>query len=207
MSQTINRMYDNHASATRAAHELRSNRFDRFTAVHVVTRSDVLAQGTGEADATIDGIAASIMKGHVLKAHAMVFAERVFRGGTLVTVHAPFGTAVAAMNILDSHGPIDSGVPELKDDIVAWDEAAPCSSALHIPVLLDDSATFSRFWNVPPLLKKAATTFSAFGIPETVDTNGPYRGSFGLPLLSNKPTIFSSMLGLPVLSKPRAVRR
>jgi hypothetical protein len=207
MSQTINRMYDNHESAARAAHELRSNRFDRFTAVHVVTRSGGSDAGTGSADASIDGIAASIMKGHVLKAHAMVFAERIRRGGTLVTVHAPFGTAAAAMNILDSHGPIDSGVPELKDDIVAWDEAAPCSSALHMPVLLDDSATFSKFWNVPPLLKKAATTSSALGIPETVAAKGPYAGSFGLPLISQKATILSSMLGLPVLSKPRAVRR
>lgn len=204
MSQTINRMYDNHESAARAAHELRSSRFDRFTAVHVVTRS---AGADAGADASIDGIAASIMKGHVLKAHAVVFAERIRRGGTLVTVHAPFGTAAAAMNILDSHGPIDSGVPELKDDIVAWDEAAPCSSALHMRVLLDDSATFSRFWNVPPLLKKAATTFSALGIPETVAFKGPYAGTFGIPLISQKATILSSMLGLPVLSKPRAVSR
>jgi hypothetical protein len=204
MSQTINRMYDNHESAARAAHELRSNRFDRFTAVHVVTRS---AGSDAGADASIDGIAASIMKGHVLKAHAMVFAERIRRGGTLVTAHAPFGTAAAAMNILDSHGPIDSGVPELKDDIVAWDEAAPCSSALHMRVLLDDSATFSKFWNVPPLLKSAATTFSALGIPETVASKGPYAGTFGMPLISQKATILSSMLGLPVLSKPRAVSR
>lgn len=202
MSQTINRMFDNHERAAQAAHELRFNRFDRFTAVHVVTR-----HGEPDAGASIDGIAAEIMKGHVLRAHAMVFAERVRRGGTLVTVHAPFGTAAAAMNILDRHGPVDSGVPELKDDLVAWDEAAPCSSALHMRVLLDDSATFSKFWNVPPLLKNAATTFSALGIAETVASKGPYSGTFGMPLISKKATILSSMLGLPVLSKPRAVRR
>lgn len=205
MSQTINRMFDNHERAAQAAHELRFDCFDRFTAVHVVTRRG--GPAAGATDASIEGIAAEIMKGHVLRAHAMVFAERVRQGGTLVTVHAPFGTAVAALNILESHGPVDSGVPEPKDDIMAWDEAAPCSSALRLTVLLDDSATFSKFWNIPPLLKNTGTTFSALGIPETVSSRGPFTGTFGFPLLSNKATLLSSMFGLPVLSKPRAVRR
>jgi hypothetical protein len=207
MSQTINRMYDSLERASRAAQELRTNRFDRFDEVYVTT----LQAGDGAeslgADASIDAIVAALMKAYVLKAHAKVFAEGIRRGGTLVTVHAAFGTAVAAMAVLDRQGPIDSGVPDATYPPKPWDEAAPCSYLLGLPVLLDDSATFSRFWNVPPLLEKGATTSSALGIPEIVNSSAPFTGTTGVHLISNRPTILSSLLGLPVLTKPRAASR
>ena len=195
MSQTITRMYANAERANAAAHELKNNRFVAFDDVHVIT---------GGAQPNGDAIVASIMKALVLKAHARVLAEGVKRGGALVVVHAPFGCAVEAIDILESHGPVDSGVPDARDAPVAWDDAAPCSSALHIPVLLSDASTFSTFWNVPPLLKGGATTGSALGLPEVSASRGPFTGTIGLPLLSNKPSIFSSMLGLPVLMNARS---
>jgi hypothetical protein len=206
MSQTINRMYDSPERANLAAEALRTNRFDRFDEVHVVGRHSEDAAGAADGEASVDAIVAALMKAYVLKAHAKVFAEGIRRGGTLVTVHAHFGTAAAAMGILDRHGPIDSGLPDATYPMMPWDEAAPCSSLLHAPVLLPDSATFSRFWNVPALLKKGATTFSALGIPETTRSSVPFTGTFGMQMISNKPTILSSMLGMPVLSKPPAAR-
>ena len=200
MSQTINRMYDNHTSANRAADALRSNRFNRFTHVHVVSRS-------ASPEAPLDDIVAEVMKAFVLKSHARVLAQRIQRGGTLVTVHAPFGSAVAAINILDRHGPVESGLPDHSDAAMAWDEAAPLSSALQMPVLLKNSATFSRFWNIPAVSKRGATTSSVLGLPELSDQRGPYAGTLGKALISNNATPLSSMLGLPLLTKPKPARR
>lgn len=201
MSQTINRIFDSHARATEAAAELRTNRFNRFGDIHVVSRN------AGDADASLDGIVADVMKGYVLKSHARVLAQRIQRGGTLVTVHAPFGTAVAAMRILDRHGPVDSGVPDHSDPAMAWDEAAPLSSALHMPVLLKNSATFSQFWNVPAISKRGGTTSAALGLPEVSRARGPFSGTFGMSLISHKATPLSSMLGLPLLTKAKPARR
>ena len=202
MSQTIHRMFDSHEHANSAAAELRNHRLDRFDDVHVFTN-----RGPTGAELSADDIVAAMMKGHVLKAHAKVLAQGVKRGGTLVTVHAPFGTAVSAIDVLERHGATASGLPEVKDDLQAWDDAAPLSSALSQRVLLDDSATFSRFWNVAPLLKSGATTSSALGMPEISRSSGPYSGVFPLPLLSRKAAPLSTMLGLPVLSKSRAAKR
>lgn len=201
MTQTIHRMYDSPERANLAADALRASRFERFDEVHVVGHS-----GDGDAAST-DVIVAALMKAYVLKAHARVLAEGIRRGGTLVTVHAHFGTADAALTILERHGPIDSGLPEAVDRPLAWDEAAPCSSLLHMPVLLADNATFSRFWNVPPLLKSGATTSSVLGLPEATASSGPFTGSFGLALISDKATILSSLLGLPVLMNASRGRR
>ena len=189
MSQTISRMYASHDQALRAAHDLRTNRLDRFDSVHVVSRDDA-------PDADADAITASIMKGYVLKAHAKVYAKRIQQGGALVTVHAPFGTAVAAMQILDKYGPIDGGVAEPEDRLPAWDDATPVSCALSLPVLLDNDSSFSKFWSLPLLLTPSATA-----VPKRTHSSAPFTGTFGMALLSNKPTILSSLLGLPVLSR------
>jgi hypothetical protein len=204
MSQTIARMYETHERAEQAAHELRTNRFVQFSDVFVFARHGGHGAGTAGAESTPDGVVARLMSAHVLKAHAKGYAAGILRGGSLVVVHAPFGCGAEATNILESHDPIDSGVPEARESVVGWDDAAPCSSALHMRVLLDDSATFSRFWNVPPLVKSAATTSSALGLPEASPSKGPFAGTFGMSMISNKATIFSSMLGLPVLSKPKS---
>ena len=202
MSQTIHRMFDSHERASSAAAELRNHRLDRFDDVHVFT-----SRGPAGAELSVDDIVAAMMKGHVLKAHAKVLAQGVKRGSTLVTVHAPFGTAASAIDVLERHGASPSGLPEVKERLRAWDDAAPLSSALSQRVLLDDSATFSRFWNVAPLLKSGATTSSALGMPEISRSSGPYSGAFPLPLLSRKATPLSTMLGLPVLSKSSAAKR
>ena len=194
MSQAIHRMYDSHERATRAAAELAADRFGRFTEVFVCSQ----AAGSG---ASADEIVASLMKAHVLKAHARVYAERVLRGQALVTVHAPFGAALTALNMLQRHGPADSGVADAMEPYLPWDEGTPLSNLLGLRVLLADSDTFSRFWNVPALSRQGATTSSALGLPELSASRGPFTGTFGLSLISHKATPLSSLLGLPVLKK------
>lgn len=196
MSQTIFRMYASHDQALKAAHALETHRFDRFNAVHVI--------GRGDAHASVDALTAAIMKGWVLKPQAKVLAEGVARGGALVIVQAPFGSAVSALETLQRFDPIDSGVPDPEDRPPTWDEATPVSNVLGLRVLLDDSATFARFWNLPALSKQPVTWGTALNLPEISRSSGPFTGTFGMALLSSKATILSSMLGLPVLSKRRA---
>jgi hypothetical protein len=205
MSQTINRLFDNPERAAQAAHELRTNRLYPFEQVHVFTRHGEAGAAAGAGELSVDAIVAMLMKAYVLKAHARNLAHRIQRGEVLVTVHAPFGSATTALEIFDSHGAIGPGVAaDDGDRLKPWDDAAPCSSLLGLPVVLGNDQSFSRFWNVPALTKHGSTTSSAFGIPETTDSSGSYKGFLGLPLISHRAAPLSSMLGLPQLTKSRS---
>jgi hypothetical protein len=198
MSQTINRMFATAEQANAAAAALRSDRFNRFDEVHVTS-----AAASG---ATTDEIVAALMKACVIKWEARILAVGIKSGGSLVTVHAPFGSAVAATQELERHGPIESGLPPYVDDLVPWDEAAPLSSALSMPVLVSDNASFSSFWGLPMLTRGQGTTSAALGWPEISRTSGPFTGTFGMALLSRNPTPLSSMIGLPLLTAGRGSR-
>jgi len=194
MSQTINRMFASAEVANKAAEALRCDRFNRFDEVFVTSAAP---------GATTDEIVAALAKAYVIKWEARLLAGGIKNGGSVVTAHAPFGSAVAAMQTLDRFGPIDSGVPESSDDLQPWDEAAPLSSALSIPVLLSEKDSFSRFWGLPLLTRGQGTTSSAFGFREISGGSGPFTGTFGLPLLSDNPAPLSSLLGLPLLKASR----
>jgi hypothetical protein len=203
MTQTISRMYDSRETADKAAEALKNNRFHRFNDVFVVSREGAAHAGADHSGSSVDSIVDAMMAAYILKAEARLYADGIQRGGALVTVHAPFGKAVLAVSLLDKFKPIDSGVPEETDTLMAWDDAAPCSSALRMPVKLDDATPFSNFWGVPVLLKSAGTSSGALGIGELSDSSKPFTGTFGMSLLSSKATPLSSMLGLPVLKSAR----
>jgi hypothetical protein len=188
MSQTISRMYD---SPERAAGAVAALKDEDYSDVHMVA---------GATESSIDSIVASIMKGNVLKSDAKVYAKGVNRGGSLVTVHAPFGAAAKAMRVLDRFDPIDSGITETEDRMMAWDEAAPMSSILQMPVLIDHAAPFSAFWNLPSLVSSSCSLSSLFGMPLLTKSDSR-SSSFGLPLLSRNPAPLSSMLHIPTLSR------
>ena len=61
----------------------------------------------------------------------------------------PSAPAAVATNILESHDPIASGMPE-PEPVKLWDEAAPLSSAMIMPVLIDDPTRCRRSWAFPP---------------------------------------------------------
>ena len=203
MSDEISRMYDNPVRANSAVDELKRNEYHRFTDIYVTTQSN------GSQSGSDDQLVATLMSAMILKSRAKIYAEGVKRGGTLVTVHAPFGSGLTAAAILDSHGPIDAGYVKPSATPYLWDDTAPCSSALRMRVLLPDSATFSKFWNVRPLAAGGMTTSSCLGLPEVKKSSRSYEPTIPLAMLSTKGTILSSMLSLPVLktSRARSARR
>lgn len=202
MAQTIHRMFDSNARAQEAATELREHRYFSVDDIFVFS-----GQGPSGTALTVDEIVAAMLKAHILKSDAKALALGVQKGGTLVTVHAAFGTAVEATEILDHHGPIESGLVEFKATPLLWDDAAPLSSMLRMPTHLANTATFSRFWNVPALVKSGGTTNSALGLPEISRSSGAFSGTFPMPLLSHNSTPLSKMLGLPLLKKANATKR
>ncbi len=205
MSQTINRMYDSFERASAAAEALLSHRLTRFTLVHVVGPHGRTAPAQGQAALSYDDIVNELMKAYVLRAHAKVLAKGIERGNSVVTVHAAFGTAVDAIETLEAHGPIDSGLAEPTWPAHAWDDAAPLSSLFGgIAVRSKDPTPFATFWSLPTLVAKGRTTFSGWGLPELSSSAAPLSSSLGLPLLSNKAAPLSGLIGLPLLAKSSA---
>ena len=191
MSQEISRMYATAEAAQNAVAELAE---DGFTDVFVVPPPG--------ADAPVSPIAAEIALGRVLLSDARIYAEGVARGGTLVTVHAPFGKGRHATAILESHGTIPSGKPEPEAEKV-WDEAAPFSSAMHMPLLLDDPAPASRVIGISPLAGSDCSFSGLIGLPLLTNPGDMPESRWGIPFLSRNPAPLSSLLGLPLLKEDK----
>jgi hypothetical protein len=196
MTQTIHRLYGSRDTAVAAAEALRASRSDRFDDVHVFT-------GGRSPDELVD----AMTRAFILKAHARILANEVQHGATLVTVHAPFGSAIAAIDTLERFKPIGSGVPEFTEPADVWDEATPLSSALGLTVLSRSTGPYHGFGGLPLLTRHQRATSETLGMPAVSRSRGPYSGLGGLPLLSGKATPLSSMLGLPTLTKSRTRAR
>jgi hypothetical protein len=201
MSQEITRIYATLEDAENAVAALAE---DGFTEVHLVAGAKPAKKAAAAARST-DEIATDIMKGYVLRDHARVYAESVAKGSSLVTAHAPFGSARKVMAIMDEFSPVESGITEVSDHAPIWDEAAPVSSALGMPVLASNTCTFSSVLGVPELASSSWSFSGLFGIP-LLSRPAQKTTSFGLPLLSDNPAPLSSMLGLPTLTRDRAPR-
>lgn len=159
--------------------------------------------GPGEppvAGAADDPILHAIMAAYVVKADAKVYAEGVRQGGHLVIIRAPFGTCGIAERILDGHAPSPSGVVAAKDPAAEWDDAAPLSSALKLPTLLDGNSGLSSFLSMPTVVRRARTTCSWLGIPELSGPSSFLSSAIGLGLLSRKAAPLSSLFHIPLLS-------
>lgn len=192
MSETISRMYGSPDRAIAAVNELKEYGWGDAD-IQVVSR------GGG----SVDEIAATIMKGMVLKYRAKRYAEGVAKGGTLVTVQCPFATTTRAIQILDSHGPIDSGVADPAPDYLTWEDSAPLSSSLHMPTLTDHNVSFSSFISLGMLTAGRASLSRLFGLPELSSSAGGLSNAIGMPTLSRNPAPLSSMLKLPLLKRGR----
>jgi hypothetical protein len=196
MSNEISRMFADQSSAEAAVAELQDEGFDEIHVVH----GPVAKKAT---KSSIQDIALQIARGNVLMADALIYAEGVAKGKSLVTVHAPFGRGRKADVIMAAYDPVPSGMPESEHEPI-WDEATPLSCALHMPVLLNDATPLSRFWNVAPLTRDSYSLSGLFGLSLLSESGDPGTGRWGFPFLSDNPAPLSSMLGLPVLSKPKA---
>lgn len=189
MSTEITRMFANAATAAKAADDLREDGFNDLTVVNPPAGSDV----------PLSAIAAQIALGHVHLPEAKIYAKGVAAGHSLVTVHAPFGTGKLAEVILESHGPVDSGLPKAPA-VHLWDEAAPLSSAMFMPVLLDDATPVSSVMGVPTVTSGNCSVSETIGLPLLTDGETP-DSRWGFKFLSGNPAPLSSALGLPLLSK------
>jgi hypothetical protein len=188
--QTISRLYANEESARKAWDELKRM---GYADSHIFTP----ASSTGGSPAGADDVLEKMVKAYVVRSEAVIYAERVSRGASLVTVHAPFSGGHLATSVLHQHSPIDSGVPEPVPSVMLWDEAAPLSSALQWPVLAKTEHPFETITGIPSLI---CSNYSS-NVAVRPDDPAPLSDTLGLPLLSDDPTPLSSLLNLPVLMK------
>lgn len=194
MSQPIVRVYDSAAKAQQAIDALVLNGFGTDLINMVAPR---------EPAQSLDDIAAAIRAGYVLKGYAKAYAGCVQRGQTVVSVRAPFGTGAMVTHLLDEAGPVDSGVPEVREAGPTWDEATPLSSALNLPVLAPANVTFSGFWQMPMVLRDGQRSQTTFPVNLKKGKNpAPLSSLLGMPLLA-KNFSFSALIGMPLVVKSK----
>lgn len=196
MSQKIIRIYDSASQGDSAAKRLQDRGFENvfyFTgptgkkAASAADRSNLVSE---------------LMNAHIWKGHAEAYADRLSKGGSLVAVYAPFGTARRVGAILDKYEPVDVGFEEAeqKPDLL-WDDAAPLSSILWLPVLTDIKLPAELLSGVPSLTEGKAFLSTILGLSLLKEGVQHATSSWGLPLLSKSPTPLSSASGMAVLSR------
>jgi hypothetical protein len=140
-----------------------------------------------------------------LQSHGMTeglaehYAERVGAGAAVVIVDAPFGGAVRANQILARPRTGDAEAVEVTDvGAVSWDQAAPLSDALGLPVLSHEAAPLSRLLGLSTLSAKQQ------GGASLSQDAAPLSHGIGMKLLSGNAAPLSSLLGIPTLSRNAA---
>lgn len=197
--QTISRLYASKENARKAWDELKNRGFSHSYLFAPPAASEDGAPVAASTGAVLD----EMVGAYILKSHAAIYARHVSQGASLVTVHAPFSGGLKATNILDRHGPMDSGVPEPASPAFLWDEKAPFSSAFRMPLLLKCAHPFEAIFGVPSLIK-GNVAYRARSKPVNPT---PLSSALGLPLLLRNPAPFSSLFNLPLLMKSRALFR
>lgn len=143
-----------------------------------------------------DPILSSILAGYVLRAHALVYAEQIRRGRALVIVRPDFGSGARAEYLMDAAGPVATGISTDHERLPLWDDAAPFSSGLHLPVLATGPAPLSAFFVLPVNTRRGGTLGAALGWNELADSD---TYLFGAPPLVDSPAPLSTALKLPLL--------
>jgi BCD family chlorophyll transporter-like MFS transporter len=135
------------------------------------------------------------------KLHAEKYAAAVNAGGVLLMVNPPLGSAQLATDILEASRGAETEPAVLGYEGELWDEAAPISSALFLPVLIDNPAPFSALLNLPTGMKKYWFFSDLFGAKLLSNNPAPFSKLFGGKVLSDNPAPLSSLLKLPTLTK------
>jgi hypothetical protein len=208
MSVPVIRLYESQQAAESVRAELKRQRFS-YADIHAVH-----PPAPGEEAATV----AAIVAGGVSKHHAEKYAEGVNKGGFLIIVHPPFGSAALAEEVLDHFGPIDSGVAARDYEGVDYEsDATPFSRAMGWKVLSHNPEPFSSFLGWKTLSDTKTGTYPATFKARTISqAAAPFSRLFGLPVLSKKqatisassavnrlsakPAPFSALFGLPTLT-------
>jgi hypothetical protein len=168
----------------------------------------------------LDTLVAAIAQCAIMKSEAVIYAKRVARGGTLITVHAPFDKTERVSALLDIRDPILRSIGPKHYPPLPWDNAAPFSSFMQWPTLFDEPTPFAKFWSVPELtdhrfmsshrrssrrgrrsrLRSPAPLSDILGVSPLSSSATPLSGMLRVRLLSASPAPLSSSLGLSLLS-------
>ncbi len=198
----IVRLYATEESAREAVRILEESGFAE-DAILLVTPPE-------KAGAEAKMIQSAVDEGLLPGSHIRTCTAGLKQGRSIVSVDAPFGSAQAAVEILEECGPVDSErlPPPLRHN------PAPLSEFLGIPVLSSQRPTEvelpkSNSYSFPSwfglgLLSRGATPLSSlFGIPTLTSPKKRWEKSFGLPLLSRNPTPLSKLTGLRTLTSSK----
>jgi hypothetical protein len=210
MTQTIARMYATKKAATQAATALKEFGLEDVHLVTAPAKAAAAASAPAEGEAAPppaketpearEAILAALRKAGIEKDHAAIYAERIAGGAAMTIVHAPFGFASRAQKILHRSEPIDSGVAEPEYPMELYDEAAPLSWVLGMPVLSSDPMPASRVMGLSALSPTAAPLSDMFGMPTLSSNPAPLSSLFGMKLLSDKAAPLSDAIGMKTLS-------
>ncbi|MBM4226999.1 MAG: hypothetical protein FJ164_04555 [Gammaproteobacteria bacterium] len=208
MRDPIVRMFTSASQAQNAVAALHAAQFAPGR-VHLVTAP----QATD--NRSLDDITDSVMAGYVLRSRAIIYAQRIAEGRSLVVVHAPFGSAGLAIRTMEAFGPTESGWEPPAAPSRTWDEAAPLSSALALPVRMNRATPLSDMFYLPALRKSrpgflgdlyphTLTMSDILGLPILGAAAAPLSGLLGLKLLRKGAAPLSSTLGLKLLKSGAA---
>lgn len=201
------RMYETGSQASDAVIKLKEDGFPHDTICQVTPGAS--------AGGSRDNLAAALAAGFIHPNDFDKLLQALISGHCLVMVNAAFGFGQAAVNILDSCGPVGTDQLPPPRLPVEGDKAAPFSSAMQWSVLKrDQPAPFSSWLGLNPLSTKtsldrsfgfpllsgnSAPLFSMAGIKTIISNPDLGDSSFGMPLLLDNAAPFSSRFGLPLL--------
>jgi hypothetical protein len=214
MPQTIARLYRTQHAANAAVNELRER---GLTAEAIRAKAQPAADSETPASApTADPVIETILKTGVPREHAAIYAEGVERGEILVVViDPPFGYALVATTILDSHDPISVNLPAVAAGGLTsasttasgtttnpslWHSATPLSSWLGLRVLSDDPTPLSTYVGRPAIKPQEASSATLDNIRRQSKDAAPLSAKIGLSVLSDDPAPLSKSAGWSVLS-------
>jgi len=184
----LSRLYDNAADAAAAVAALKTAGF----------RAGDIETLTADAKGWIS--AETLVKHEVAKAHAETYAAALRAGKFLVVVNPLLGWAERATKALAAPRGAETAPAAVTFEGTQWDEAAPLSSALFLPVLAKNPTPFGSFWNVPTLAKNTWFFSNLFNLPLLSREAAPLSKAIGLKTLSRNPSPLSTLLRLPVLT-------
>jgi len=153
--------------------------------------------------------------------HAIVYAETLQEGSTLLLITAPFGEALLATDTLDGTSTVHMDeMPEL--EYHTWLQPAPLSALLNLPVLshrkswmassfkeLSDPGYLPTEGLMGGLLKKndPAPLSSKIGMDVLKDNPTPLSSKFGWSLLKDNATPLSDKIGMSPLKDDRPANK
>ncbi len=179
----ISRLFNTTEDALEAVSDLRQARI-ADESIQVVTQG-----------ATYVGVDALVKRG-VLRANAAGYAAAVRAGQTLVLVDVVLGRGVVATEVLQRPRRGDHAKPSTRYEGGTWDESAPFSSALHLPLITDNPAALSSFFGLTAISKNQRAKSRSFGLPTLTKRGAPL---FGVKTLAKNAAPFSSLFHLPLL--------